>query len=78
MDARRRAMIEGAIAKGVEEICITSHYDADYPLAPHLNFDIDAKQYAADVLAAKEAVCGPHPRQAGPGSGHAGRPTADL
>lgn len=53
-----RAMIEGAIAKGVEEICITSHYDADYPLAPHLNFDIDAKQYAADVLAAKEAYAG--------------------
>lgn len=51
-------MIQGAVDMGVEEICITSHYDADYPLAPDLDFDIDAQAYAADVLAAQKAYAG--------------------
>ena len=42
-------MIEAAIQKGCDEICITSHYDALYPLWPDEDYEPDLLAYYRDV-----------------------------
>jgi histidinol-phosphatase (PHP family) len=44
------AMVEAAIAKGLEEICITSHHDADSLSVSGHDFDLDFPRYVGDVL----------------------------
>ncbi len=44
-----REIALGAIHNGLDEICITAHYDYDFPLAPHLNFLCDLIDYVEDV-----------------------------
>ena len=38
-------MVEGALAKGLREICITSHFDADSPSKSGYSFDLDFPAY---------------------------------
>jgi histidinol-phosphatase (PHP family) len=52
------AMIEGAIAKGCGEICITSHYDANYPLWLGENYEPDLPAYCRDIKAAAALYAG--------------------
>lgn len=47
-DSPVRAMIEGAIAKGLKSVCFTDHNDKDYPPHPDLGkiaFTFDVDQY---------------------------------
>lgn len=44
-----REIALGAIHNGLDEICVTAHYDYDFPLAPHLNFLCDLIDYVEDV-----------------------------
>ena len=44
-----REIALGAIHNGLDEICVTAHYDYDFPLAPHLNFICDLIDYVEDV-----------------------------
>lgn len=42
-------MVDAAIAKGLEEICITSHYDEDAPTGGMMDFDLDFSAYVPEV-----------------------------
>ena len=45
-DSAPEQMIEGAIQKGLQTICITDHYDKDYPMQSEtLEFDLDVDSY---------------------------------
>ncbi len=45
--------VQSAIEKGLSQICITSHYDADAPVANY-RFDLDFPAYFADVTRCAE------------------------
>ena len=50
--ARPEEMIERAIALGMKEICITDHYDMDYPRNPRTGekeFQLDTPAYQAKI-----------------------------
>lgn len=49
-EASVRSMIEGAVHKGLREICITDHYDKDYPRVPDFEgeaFIFDPAEYCS-------------------------------
>lgn len=46
-------MVQGAIARGLRTICITDHYDIDYPHDPSM-FRFDVETYYETILALKE------------------------
>lgn len=52
-----RSMIEGAIKKGLREICLTDHYDKDYPRVPDIEgipFVFDPEEYCRTLAGLKE------------------------
>ena len=55
--ARPEEMIERAIALGMKEICITDHYDMDYPRNPRTGekeFQLDTPAYQAKIRELQE------------------------
>ena len=48
-------MVEHAAAKGLTEVCITSHYDANVPKHPGFDFNLDFDAYVPDVLQCAKA-----------------------
>ena len=60
-DTPVREMIEGAIRKGLKKICITDHYDQDYPYYEELGkdaFTFDLEQYFKKLTPLKEEYAG--------------------
>lgn len=56
-DAPARAMVEGAIQKGLTSICITDHWDEDFPFYEDLGegaFRFDLEQYFRELEELKE------------------------
>ena len=56
-----RSMIEGAIKKGLREICLTDHYDKDYPRVPDIEgipFVFDPEEYCRTLAGLKEEYSG--------------------
>ncbi len=45
-----RVQAMSALLKGVEEICFTDHLDVNFPLAKHLDFEVDIPTYQEDIL----------------------------
>ena len=44
-----RAQIWAAIYMGLDEICITDHMEVHFPLAKHLNFELDVPSYVSEL-----------------------------
>ena len=60
-EAPVRSMIEGAIKKGLREICLTDHYDKDYPRVPDIEgipFVFDPEEYCRTLAGLKEEYSG--------------------
>ena len=55
-DASLTSIIEKALSLGIQKICITDHYDIDFPINEEntLAFDLDTTAYIAAVTALKE------------------------
>ena len=56
-----RSMIEGALERGLKEICLTDHYDKDYPRVPDIEgtaFVFDTEEYFRTLAALREEYAG--------------------
>lgn len=60
-DAPVRGMIEASLKKGLEEICLTDHYDKDYPEVPDIEgtgFLFDPDEYIRTLSELREEYAG--------------------
>ena len=60
-EAPVRSMIEGALERGLKEICLTDHYDKDYPKVPDIEgtaFVFDPEEYFRTLAAFREEYTG--------------------
>ena len=60
-EAPVRSMIDGALERGLKEICLTDHYDKDYPRVPDIEgtaFVFDTEEYFRTLAALREEYAG--------------------
>lgn len=60
-EAPVRSMIDGALERGLKEICLTDHYDKDYPRVPDIEgtaFVFDTEEYFRTLAALGEEYAG--------------------
>lgn len=60
-EAPMRSMIDGALERGLKEICLTDHYDKDYPRVPDIEgtaFVFDPEEYFRTLAALREEYAG--------------------
>lgn len=60
-EAPVRSMIEGALERGLKEICLTDHYDKEYPKVPDIEgtaFVFDPEEYFRTLAAFREEYAG--------------------